>query len=184
VAAAAQPIGTPAPHPAVCVYIAASLDGFIAPADGKLDWLDDYPAESFGYGEFVAGIGTIVMGRKTYDQIAERGGWPYPTKRTYVLTSRPLRGAPTGVKAVSNLPQLVQRLDPRVGGDLWVMGGGRTIGSFLQHGAIDRLDLFVIPVMLGRGSRLFEDSRRRGRLTLLGVQSWPNGVVRLSYRIG
>ena len=90
------------PEPQFLVYIATSLDGFIATPDGGIGWLDAYPGEDYGYAEFVATIGTIVIGRATYDQVKGFGGWPYSGKRVIVLSSRALDAPPTGAEAYAD----------------------------------------------------------------------------------
>jgi len=170
------------------VYIASSVDGFIATADGGVGWLDDFQSvEDYGYAEFIAGIGTLVLGRATYDQACGFGlPWPYPELRSIVLTSRPLDGdPPRGVErmaAPDGVAGLVAALRAESSGDVWVMGGAQTIRSFLDAGAIDALDIFVMPVLLGDGVPLFERSGRGLRdLTMAECRAYPDGVVRLSY---
>ncbi len=85
--------------PQIQIYIATSLDSFIATADGGVDWLEPFQAEDLGYSAFVATIGTIVMGRTTYEQIRGFGSWPYAGKRTVILSSLPIRFTPTPTRA-------------------------------------------------------------------------------------
>lgn len=87
-------------RPRFIVYIAASADGYIADAEGGIDWLAAYDARQYGYDEFIASVGAIVMGRTTYDEVLRQGDWPYPGKTAYVLTSRALPAPPAGEKPI------------------------------------------------------------------------------------
>ena len=165
------------------LYIAASLDGFIATRDGGVSWLDPYNAPELGYDAFMQSIGTVVMGRATYDQaIGFEGPWPNAGKRTIVLTSRPIEKPPPGVERwTGGLPALVEHLRTTARNDVWVCGGARTVRAFLDLDAIDRIELYLIPVLLGDGLPLFERSPQQSSLTLRGTRSFDNGVVELVY---
>lgn len=166
-------------------YIAASADGFIATSDGGVGWLDPFNEEDFGYAEFEAHIGTLVMGRKTFEQVLTFGKWPYAGKKVVVLSSRKVPSLPEGAVARrGGLPGLVAELR-EAKQDAWVVGGAKTLAEFLKLGAVSRLELFVIPVLLGDGVPLFERrSARAEKLTLDEVRQYPNGVVKLGYRLG
>lgn len=171
--------------PGALAYIAASLDGFIATAEGGVAWLERFQDADYGFDAFLAGVTVLAMGRATYDQVRGFGAWPYGARRCHVVTSRPLDpGAPEGVEAWApeDLPELAARLaasDPPA----WVVGGGRLIGALLAAGAIRELDLFLMPVLLGEGVPLFAGARPATALTLLETRAWPNGAVRLRYRL-
>lgn len=165
--------------PHVVLYIAMSLDGFIADAEGGVHWLAPFDSPAYGYDEFVAGVDSLVMGRATYEQVRSFGSWPYAGKRVVVMTSRPLPDAPEGVTPWhgGSAAQLVAGLP----GTVWLVGGAKAIRTFLGAGLIDRMRLFVIPCLLGEGIRLFEGERPHGPLPLLAVRSFPTGVVELDY---
>lgn len=165
-------------------YIAASLDGFIARADGSVDWLDRFQGADYGYDAFLAGVELLVMGRATYDQLMRFGAWPYAGKHCLVLSRRGLAAAPAGVEAwtgdAASLAAHLVALDQRV----WVMGGGKLIAGLLAEGAITELDLFVMPELLGRGIPLFAGGHPPAMsVRLMETQNWPNGAVRLRYAI-
>lgn len=163
------------------VYIAMSLDGYIATPDGEVDWLEPFQAADFGYQDFIATIGSIVMGRKTYEQVCGFGAWPYPGKRTLVLSSRPLAGLPDGTSVARGDIRALAADLKAAGRDVWIHGGARTIRGFLDLGLADRLEIYVIPVLLGDGLPLFPRTDQRARLTLDGTQAFPCGVVKLAY---
>ena len=154
----------------VVLYIAASLDGYIAKADHSLDWL--YAVEGDGgdngFGAFYAGIGSLVMGRGTYDELMKTvDAYPHAEKPSYVLT-RSNRPAEPGITYTSEpIATLVPRLKKESNGDVWLVGGGQLVRDFLSADLIDRLDLAVIPNVLGSGIPLFPEGTppRAFRLT-------------------
>lgn len=170
-------------------FIAASLDGYIADRDGGIGWLTPFDDVDYGYAGFIAEIGTVVMGRTTYDVVAGfETGWPYAGKRGIVVTSRPLAGAPAGVEAWrEGVPALVDHLREQADedDDVWIIGGGGLQSAFIAAGALRRLDLFIIPVLLGGGVLLFPPGETPARgLALEATESFANGMVRLRYALG
>lgn len=167
----------------VVAYIAASLDGYIAPADGSVDWLEPFGAVDYGFDAFFADIETLIMGRGTYDQCRGFDTWPYPGRRTAVLTNRGTDPeVPDGVTFHSCAPSaLMETLAPVMTGKVWIVGGGVVLGEFLAANLVERLDLFVIPVLLGAGIPLFPEGTVSGAPQLLTAQAFENGVVWLSY---
>jgi dihydrofolate reductase len=166
------------------VNLAMSADGYIATPEGGTDWLEPYDANDYGYPEFIREIGIIVMGRRTYEQVRTFGAWPYSGKRTYVLSSNPLRSLPKGVEpAREGVAKLAARIRSTATRDIWVHGGAHTIGAFLEAGALDLLELHVVPVLLGEGIRLFECQGVPPRIKFDSIEALPRGVVRLTYTV-
>jgi dihydrofolate reductase len=148
------------------VYIATSLDGFIATNEGHLDWLDEIPnpeKSDYGYAEFMAAIDALVMGRKTFDKVRSFDLWPYD-KPVYVLSSgKP--DVPDGlqdkIKVVNQSPrEVVDRLHGLGYQNLYI-DGGRTIQEFLQADLIDEMIITRVPVLLGNGIPLFSKLSQR-----------------------
>ena len=145
------------------VFIATSLDGFIARADGALDWLPGadgagVPPSETGYDAFMASVDVVVMGRGTWDKVMEMGGWFYGTTPVRVLTSRALKitsQVPQTVAPLSGTPPEIVAALSREGFRHAYVDGGRTIQAFLRDGLIQRLTLTRIPVLLGHGIPLF-----------------------------
>lgn len=172
------------PKPLLRYYVAASLDGFIATSDGAVDWLAPYEGQDFGYEEFVAGIDAVILGRATYDQVRGFGKWPYGGKQGYVLTSTPLPSPPDGVVPYSgDLADLAARLRTESKQDIWVVGGGQTAAGFLEAGGLDRIELFVMPVLLGTGIPFLPHHPRQTDLRLISSETGPLDVLSLTYSI-
>jgi dihydrofolate reductase len=160
------------------LYVATSIDGFIADEHGNVDWLTAYPADPALLERFTRDIGTIVSGRTTYDQGRDLG---WPSIPTIVVTSRPLAPAPNVSAFGGPLDTLIADLRA-VERDVWVIGGGRLMASFLDAGAVDRMAIFVIPIVLGRGTPLFAGLQRPHGLRFVSAgPHGDNGIIRLIY---
>ena len=167
-------------------YIAASLDGYIADREGGIDWLKPYEALDLGYGDFIDSVSVTVMGRSTYEQILSLGGgWPYERQHTIVVTSRRLKGAPPHITAWNRgIPALAGHLRALKSGDVWIVGGAMLQSALADLGALDRLELFVMPVLLGKGLPLFRRLVHQRHVTLVSAQRLAGGVAKLDYRFG
>jgi dihydrofolate reductase len=168
------------------VFIATSLDGFIAREDGSLDWLPPGGGEEHGYTEFMAGIDVVVMGRMTYETVLGFDVWPYIGKRVVVLTNRPLAPATQQgavFETMSGAPaDVVSRLAGRGLRHAYV-DGGITVQRFLAAGLIQRFTITRIPVLLGRGIPLFGPVPRDIRLDHVATRSYTSGMVTSEYTI-
>jgi dihydrofolate reductase len=168
-------------------YIAASVDGFIAREDGDLDWLHEAGApsgeEDYGYRDFMQTVEAIVMGRHTYEKVRTFGGWPYD-EPVVVLASDSLTIPPElrdSVEGMSGPPaEVLARLSARGFQHVYV-DGGRTIQRFLAAGAIDRLIVTRVPVLIGRGIPLFGPVPADIRLRHMGTRQFNTGVVQSEY---
>jgi dihydrofolate reductase len=167
------------------VFIATSLDGFIARLDGGLDWLPSAP-EDHGYTDFMKTIDAVVIGRKTFETVLGFGGWAYGTMPVVVLSSQPwaLTAPPEAVCEMmeGTPPEIVERLAARGMRNLYV-DGGVTIQGFLEAGLIARLIITRIPVLLGSGIPLFGPLSRDIRLTHVATRSFTGGMVQSEYTI-
>jgi len=177
----------------IIVYIATSADGYIARPDGDVEWLNRRPRTTdYGMREFYPTIDTILLGRKTYDwslnyykKIGKTKGL-FDEKRThYVFSRKPPRRKPPGVEFISEpVKAFAQRLRATPGKQIWMMGGGGLIASFLDAGEIDEFDIHVIPVFIGDGIPLVKPRHRDIPLRLISSEHYPDGVVRLQYEVG
>jgi len=164
-------------------YIATSLDGYVATLDGRVKWLEPYDAARYGYEGFLRDIDTIVMGRRTFDQVLTAPEWPYGDKDVFVMTSRPLVAPPARTLAWNlGARRLISQLRESPGErDVWVLGGPTTIHGFRRNGAVDRYELFLLPVLLGLGIPLFVESRDQSALSLVSHRVFADGAVSLVY---
>ena len=172
----------------VIVHIAASADGYIARPDGDLEWLTSRPAPKgfYGMGAFMKSIDTMLLGRKTYE-VSRRLGGTFDSKkgRTVVFSRQaPPADAPAGVEFV-NAPigPFVSRLRGEPGKDIWLMGGGDLIASFLDEHAIDEFVISVVPVFIGDGIPLIARRHRQVPLELRSVERFEDGLVQLRYDV-
>ena len=165
------------------VFIATSLDGFIARANGDLDWLPQGDVEPHGYDEFMATVDALIIGRKTYETVLAFGTWPYGEKPVFVLSTRPLATAPLGavMERLSGDPvDIVSQLDAR-GIQHAYVDGGNTIQRFLRAGLIQRLIITRIPVLLGDGIPLFGALERDIVLEHVATRHYASGLVQSEY---
>lgn len=166
------------------VQLAVSADGYIAPPDGSFAWLEPFPATEFGFDAFFAGVGSLVMGRTTFEDMRRMGPSPFDALPTVVVTSRPLAAGPQ-VEAVpvAGIENAVRRLreGPK---DIWLFGGGRTIAACLDLQLVDTLELVVIPRLLGSGLPLFPP-RAAGMdaLRLVEARKMKKDVLWLAYAL-
>lgn len=167
----------------VSVFIGTSVDGFIARANGELDWLPAGGGEAHGYEEFIASVDAIVIGRKTFETVLAFDEWPYVDHRVVVLSRQPLdtSAAKGVVEQMSGTPaQIVSRLAATGAHHLYV-DGGVTIQGFLEAGLVDRLIITRVPVLIGNGIPLFGPLSRDLRLRHVSTRHFPSGLVQTEY---
>jgi dihydrofolate reductase len=171
----------------VIVHIATSADGYIARPDGDIEWLTSRPAPEgfYGLNAFMRAIDTKLLGRKTYEA-SLRMGARFDSKSRYIVFSRqaPPADAPSGVEFVSGaIGPFVSRLREQPGKDIWLMGGGELIASFLDEHAIDEFVISVAPVFIGDGIPLIARRHRHVPLELHSTERFEDGLVQLRYRV-
>ena len=173
-------------RPATIAYIAQSRDGFIARADGAIDWLPEpVDGEDYGWGEFIAGIDAIVMRRVTYEAVSGFDFWPYEgvpltaLSTTMTAVPEPLHGKAevSSLEPRALLLHLAERGCKRV-----YVDGGKTIHSFINLDLIDELVITTIPVLIGKGIPLFSSLERDIAWTHLSTETLAGGLVKTSYR--
>ncbi|WP_426811386.1 dihydrofolate reductase family protein [Pseudomonas sp. WOUb67] len=170
-------------------FIATSLDGFIARPNGDVNWLmeRDDPSEDHGYGDFIANIDMIVMGRGTYEKVLEMGPWPYDRPVLVMstkLSETPVPEALMGkVNFTSAQPvELMLELAAQGVGRVYV-DGGKVVQAFLRAGLICDLVITVAPVLLGQGRPLFGAIEADVDLKFVSSRSFPSGLVQSNYRV-
>lgn len=175
----------------ISVFIATSLDGFIARRDGSIDWLEaanaTMPAgEDCGYSRFVATVDALVMGRATFEKVLGFPSWPYGNLPTYVLSSSMKQlpdGLPKTVSLLNKAPREIVRTAIEAGHWRLYIDGGRTVQSFLAAGLVSELTITVVPVLLGSGISLFGDLEADMPLRLLSSKAFPFGFVQSHYAV-
>jgi dihydrofolate reductase len=173
----------------VTLHVVSSLDGIIAKKDNSVSWLDscgdvyekgvsDEDAE-----DSVEVIDCFVLGSRTYEHALELG-WPYGDTPTVVITSRELPSTRKSVEFYSgDLKRLVHEMLTPQYGNIWLVGGAILCRSFLRLGLVDEIRLAIVPILLGDGLRLFDDSYTERRLRLKNVVAYKTGLVELSYQL-
>lgn len=169
------------------LFIATSLDGYIAKPNDDLSFLKlvEKEGEDYGYSEFTASIDTIILGRKTYDYVLkEIGSTHYDNgqRDVYVITrtERPQIGRTTFF--TGNLTELVQQLKSKDGLNIYCDGGAEIIHELLQHDLIDEFIISIIPILVGNGTRLFRDCRPEQQLEFVSAKSFDTGLTQLYYK--
>lgn len=175
------------PKRKIIVNIATSADGYVARTDGNLDWLTRRPAPKGFYGlqKFSRSIDAKILGRKTFDLSVKMGANFSADDVHYVFSRRPPPASvPAGVQFVNgSISAFAERLRKQAGKNIWMMGGGDIIGSFLDEDAIDEFIITVVPMFIGEGIPLIAPRHREVPLRLQSLQRFPDGVVQLHYDV-
>lgn len=171
----------------VIVYIAVSLDGYIAQEDGNIDWLSmvEVPGEDYGYATFYETIDTVVMGRKTYEKVLSFGiPYPHSQKQNYII-SKTLSGSTNQSIVFFNgdVKTLVTDLKQQDGKNIFIDGGAQLVQSLLKEKLIDNIIISTIPVLLGCGIRLFNGELPFQNLQLLSTKTFDSGLVQVHYAL-
>lgn len=182
------------PTGTITLYLAISLDGYVADADGGVDWLEAYDSDpdapgsaAVAYESFFASVDALVMGSTTYEQVLEFGAWPYGEKPTVVVTSRDLPRATDEIEFVGlDDDEDLRRLAERLRGDydhVWHVGGATLARAFLEEGLVDDIRLTIVPELLGDGISLFADGSTPHSLDHGETNTFENGLVELCYSV-
>lgn len=165
------------------LFIASSLDGYIARTSGEVDWL--FTDQDYGYTEFFGEVDTVLMGNKTYQQVLSFGEYPYKGKKSFVF-SKTLQGeTDNNVEFVGgDLKGFINTLRQSSDRDIWLVGGGETIHYFMKHRFVDELILSIHPIILGNGIPLIvKDSSLETALELKNVKTYDSGLLQVSYNL-
>ncbi len=167
------------------LYIATSLDGYIAKPNDDLSFLNrvQKEGEDYGYYNFISSVDTIIMGRKTYDWVMKQvDKFPHSDKETFIITRtvRPKKDSITFY--TEKLSDLVIELKKRGGKNIFCDGGAQVVHELLKEGLIDEYIISVIPVLLGSGTPLFKENRPEQDLELVSAKHFETGLVQLHYK--
>jgi dihydrofolate reductase len=171
----------------IVYYAAASLDGFIATADGGIDWLPPIEAdgEDYGYHDFYSSVDAVLMGSATYEKILRHAAWPYAGKPCWVFSRqrRYAKSSDANITFTAAPPDHIAReIEDQGLKRAWIVGGGRLAASFRERSLITTYGIGIVPAILGEGIPLLEARGPLDRLMLTGCQAFPDGIVMLWYR--
>lgn len=169
------------------LFIATSLDGYIAKPNDDLDFLKlvEKEGEDYGYAEFTANIDTIIIGRKTYDWVVREIGASHynnEERNVYVITKTKRQSVGKTIFYTGNPIELVQQLKNGNGKDIYCDGGAEIINELLKSELIDEFIISIVPVLVGDGIRLFKDGRPEQQLELVNSKTFDTGLIQLHYR--
>ena len=173
-----------APERKVVLYIAMSLDGYIARNNGDIDWLDtvEEPNQDYGYADFISTIDTVIMGRKTYDKVFSFGiPFPHQDKNCYVITRQPKPNLDNIIFYTGSLESLINNLKTKPGKNIFIDGGAEIVNELMKSDLIDAYIISIIPVMIGSGISLFQAERPEMKLLLKDTIKFNSGLVQLHY---
>ncbi len=169
------------------LYIALSLDGYIADEQGSVDWIkgeDENQELVDTYSAFIKGVDTVIMGRNTYNQIVSELSpdvWPYRGMISYVITHQVEEEEREDIKFIDADPAiLLRKLKQEEGKNIWICGGASIVNQLIKEDLIDVYHLTFVPIMLGGGTRLFEAMGSQVELKLTDMQSY-NGIIEAVY---
>ena len=173
----------------VSVFIATSLDGYIAKPDGDIDWLMDkryeLEGEGFGYQELYDACDLLVMGRNSFEKVAGFDEWPYPDKRIVVL-SRSSKSLSKEIDSVElfcgSVSELIEMLTLQNSNHIYI-DGGKVVQSFIKEGVVTDMTITTIPILLGEGIKLFGALSEEKHLKLISAKGYENGFVQSKYEV-
>ncbi|HOV36362.1 MAG TPA: dihydrofolate reductase family protein [Dysgonamonadaceae bacterium] len=172
----------------IILYIAASIDGYIADTAGTVEWLEDFPITkemNYGYDDFIASVDTVIMGGSTYREILNMDMiWPYKAQKTYVVTRGWTEKA--GIENVEfitdNVIDRIKQLRNNDEKDIFLVGGGKLVAMLLAEGLVDEMQIAYIPVILGKGIPLFPGQPKESKWELTGNTSYSSGILKVDYK--
>jgi dihydrofolate reductase len=171
----------------ISLFIATSLDGYIAKANDDLSFLKlvEKEGEDYGYAKFTDTIDTLIIGRKTYDYVLKETGsshYDNGQRDVYVITRTQRPGVGRTTFYTGSLTELVKRLKSENGKNIYCDGGAEIINELLKHDLIDEFIISFIPVLLGNGTRLFKDGRPEQTLEFITAKTFDTGLTQLHYK--
>lgn len=172
------------------VFIATSVDGYIARTDGDIDWLSEYKPEAgedYGFQKFMNAMDALVLGRNSFEKVLTFGKWPYGSKKVVVLSSNSSldipKHVPDHVDVLSGAPQEIVEQLSNIGLSHLYIDGGKTIQRFLNAGLIQEMIITQIPVLIGEGIPLFGPVKKDIKLKHVSTRTYKNGLVQNRYNV-
>lgn len=165
----------------VKLFIASSLDGYIAREDGSVDWC--FTDADYGYKEFYDSIDAVMMGRKTYEKALEFEEHPYKEKKCYVFTGDSKLKLGKDIEIVTNVLDFTKELVRSSSKGIWLVGGSEIVSLLLDSGLIDEIILSIHPIILGKGIPLFKGIEKQTNLRMLKCITYESGLVQVRYKV-
>jgi dihydrofolate reductase len=168
----------------VVYFLAQSIDGYIADATGDDSWLGEYFIPELGFHDFIARIGIVIMGRRTWDKIEIRGKWPYGQIPGVIASHRQVAAISVPVTVVAGSAEAIlaeARAKSPPDAAIWLVGGADLATQFLEEGMLDRIELFTFPLLLGAGIPALRNHNRVA-LDLVSSGTYPKGITRNTWR--
>lgn len=166
------------------LYIACSLDGYIAAKNDNIDFLNavTLEGEDYGYAEFIKSVDTVIVGRKTYDKVLSMGyDFPHADKESYIIT----RTQKVSIGNIhfynGSLKELVEKLKTKLGKNIFCDGGAEIVNLLLKEKLFDEMYISIIPCILGSGTRLFHEINKACSIKLVNSTTYKSGLVQLHY---
>ncbi|MEP6793638.1 MAG: dihydrofolate reductase family protein [Saprospiraceae bacterium] len=170
----------------VILYIATSVDGYIAQPNDDLSFLSivQQEGEDYGYGSFINSVDTVIIGRKTYEWVLSKvAEFPHADKTTYVITRTERQSIGTTQFYTGNLKELILKLKSEKGKNIFVDGGAEIVNELLKDNLIDEFIISIVPILLGCGTKLFRDGRPEQMLKVVSTKEFEKGLIQLHYII-
>ena len=164
----------------IIIFVASSLDGYIARENGDIDWLPGNTAS--GYDDFIKSVDTVIMGKTTYDQVLTFGDYPYKDKKSYVFTRNDDYPKDENTEFVHDVDKLVKDINSNSGTNIWLIGGAEMISTFLNLELVDEIILSIIPVVLSKGIPLFKNMQKEIKFELIKTTDY-DALVELHYKV-
>jgi len=169
----------------VILYIATSLDGYIAKTDHDVSWLSnvEVKGEDYGYQDFFDSVSAVIMGNSAFQVIKDFGDWPYANKQCFVASHSPDITPNDNVTFITDPAATIKQLKACSEGNIWLLGGANLADSLLRLDLVDELIISTIPILLGNGIRLFNAPLPELGVTLLSSKCYSSGLVQSHYKI-
>lgn len=162
----------------IILFIASSLDGFIAGKNGEIDWL--FSDADYGYKKFYSSVDTVLVGRRTYEAALGLEKIPFESKKCFVFTSKEIK-VKQNATVIPYAVSFTKKLLKRPGKNIWLVGGGEVVSDFLNNNLIDEIILSIHPIILGEGIPLFPKIKGKKDFALSSSGSFESGLVQLHY---
>ncbi len=169
----------------VILYIAVSLDGYIAGPNDDLSFLSivQKDGEDYGYADFLRSVDTVILGRRTYDWVMTQvADFPHTDKDSYIITRKPRPAIAKTNFYTGDIQELIHRLKGEQGKNIFIDGGAEIVNELLKQNLIDEFIISVIPILIGNGTRLFKDGRHEQKLELVDIHKFDTGLAQFHYK--